>query len=176
MLKKLLIEYHDLKTIFDRIKINDFSSYRLYNHKIQLKDNDKLMSKSKIYQMSTHKLLEIKKYLEKNLKKDFINFSLALFAFSILFVAKLNEELRFCVNYRKLNALIRRNRYSISLIEKTLARVMSCKYLIKLNIIVAFNKLRMHLDSENYITFVISIRVYKYHVFLFDLINELANY
>ncbi len=53
---------------------------------------------------------------------------------------------------------------------------MGCKYLIKLNIIVAFNKLRMHLDSENYITFVIFIKVYKYYVLFFDLINELASY
>ncbi len=112
--------------------------------------------------MSTHKLLETKKYLKKNLKKDFISSSSTFFAFLVLFVAKPNEELRFYVDYRKLNALTCRNRYSISLIEKTLTRVMSCKYLIKLNIIVAFNKLRMHLNSENYITFVISIEVYKY--------------
>ncbi len=126
--------------------------------------------------MSIHKLLEIKKCLKKNLKKKFISSSSTFFASFVLFVAKLNEELRFYVSYRKLNALICRNRYSISLIKKTLIRVMSCKYLIKLNIIVAFNRLRMHLNSENYITFVISIRVYKYHVLLFDLINELASY
>jgi len=126
--------------------------------------------------MSIHKLLEIKKCLKKNLKKNFISSSSTFFASFVLFVAKSNEELRFYVSYRKLNALICRNRYSISLIKKTLIRVMSCKYLIKLNIIVAFNKLRMHLNSENYITFVISIRVYKYHVLLFDLINELASY
>jgi len=126
--------------------------------------------------MLTHKLLEIKKYLKKNLKKDFINSNSTFFAFLVLFVAKSNEEFRFCVDYRKLNALICRNRYSISLIKKTLTRVISYKYLIKLNIIVAFNKLRMHLNSENYITFVTSIRVYKYYVFLFDLINELASY
>jgi hypothetical protein len=126
--------------------------------------------------MSTHKLLETKKYLKKNLKKDFISSSLIFFAFFVLFVAKPNEEFRFYVNYCKLNALIRRNRYSISLIEKTLARVMDCKYLIKLDIIVAFNKLRMHLDSKNYITFVISMKVYKYYVLFFDLINELASY
>ena len=126
--------------------------------------------------MLTHKLLETKKYLKKNLKKNFISSSSTFFASFVLFVAKLNEELRFYVSYRKLNALICRNRYSISLIKKTLIRVMSCKYLIKLNIIVAFNRLRMHLNSENYITFVISIRVYKYHVLLFDLINELASY
>ncbi len=126
--------------------------------------------------MSTHKLLEIKKYLKKNFKKDFINSSSTFFAFLVLFVAKLNEELRFYVNYRKLNALICRNRYLIFLIKKTLARVMSCKYLIKLNIIVAFNKLRMHLNSENYITFVIFMKVYKYYVLFFDLINELTSY
>jgi len=126
--------------------------------------------------MSIHKFLEIKKYLKKNFKKDFISSNSIFFAFLVLFVAKLNEELRFYVDYRKLNALIYRNRYSISLIKKTLARVMSYKYLIKLNIIVAFNKLRMHLNNENYITFVIFIKVYKYHVLFFDLINELASY
>jgi len=134
------------------------------------------MPKSRIYQMSTHKLLKTKKYLEKNLKKDFINSSSTFFAFLVLFVAKPNEELRFCIDYRKLNALICRNQYSIPLIKKTLARVMGYKYLIKLNIIVAFNKLRMHSNSENYITFVITMKVYKYHVLLFDLINELASY
>jgi len=126
--------------------------------------------------MSTHKLLEIKKYLKKNLKKDFISSSSTFFAFLVLFVAKSNEELRFYVNYRKLNALTCRNQYLSSLIKKTLARVMGCKYLIKLDIIIAFNKLRMHLNSKNYITFVIFMKVYKYYVLLFDLINELASY
>jgi len=125
---------------------------------------------------TTHKLLETKKYLEKNLKKGFISPSSTLFASLVLFVAKPNEGLRFYVDYRKLNALTRRNRYSIPLIEKTLARVMGCKYLTKLDIIVAFNKLRMHSNSENYITFVTSMGVYKYHVLLFGLTNELASY
>jgi len=105
----LSIKYYDLKVVFDRIKINDFLFYRFYDHKIQLKDNDKLMSKSRIYQMSTHKLLEINKYLEKNLKKNFISSNSIFFASLVLFIAKSNEELRFYVNYRKLNALIRRN-------------------------------------------------------------------
>jgi len=134
------------------------------------------MLKSRIYQMSIHKFLKIKKYLKKNLKKDFISSSLTFFAFLVLFVAKSNERLRFYVDYRKLNALTCRNRYSISLIKKTLARVMNCKYLIKFNIIIAFNKLCMHSNNKNYITFVISIRVYKYYVLFFDLINELASY
>jgi len=126
--------------------------------------------------MSNNKLQKIKKYLKNNLRKNFISFSTTFYVLSILFVVKLNNSLRFCVDYRKLNAIIRRNRYSISLINEILIRVTKCKYLIKLNIIATFNKLRMHFDSENYIIFVTFIRIYKYYVLSFDLINKSINY
>ena len=70
--------------------------------------------------MSKNKLQKIKKYLKKNLKKEFISFNLILYALSVLFVVKLNKSLRFCVNYRKLNVVIKQNQYSISLIKETL--------------------------------------------------------
>ena len=126
--------------------------------------------------MSENKLQKMKKYFEENLKKEFISFSLISYASSVLFVVKLNESLRFCVNYRKLNVVIKRNQYSISLIEETLARVTDCKYFIKLNIIVVFNKLRMHFNNKDYIIFITFMNVYKYYVLSFDLINELFNY
>ena len=43
--------------------------------------------------MSENKLQKIKKYLEKNLKKRFISFSLTFYALSVLFVVKLNKSL-----------------------------------------------------------------------------------
>ncbi len=122
--------------------------------------------------MLNHKLQKIKKYLEENLKKKFITLSKASFASSILFVEKKDDSLRFCVNYWKLNALIKRNHYSILLINEVLARIQDSKYLIQLNIIVAFNKLCMSIESENLITFVTFFNVYKYKVMLFELINE----
>ena len=126
--------------------------------------------------MSENKLQKMKEYLEKNLKKEFISSSSIFYTSSVLFVVKLNESLRFCVNYRKLNVVTKRNQYLILLIEETLAQITDCKYFIKLNIIVVFNKLRMHLDSEDYIIFVTFINVYKYYVLSFNLINELFNY
>ena len=71
--------------------------------------------------MFKNKLQKIKKYFEKNLKKEFISSSSILYTSSVLFIVKLNESLRFCVNYRKLNIVTKRNQYSILLIEKTLA-------------------------------------------------------
>ena len=117
----------------------------------------------------------MKKYLEKNLKKEFISSSSILYASSVLFVVKSNESLRFCVRYRKLNVVTKRNQYLILLIKETLAQVTDCKYFIKLNIIV-FNKLRMHFDNEDYIIFVTFMNVYKYHVLSFNLINKSFNY
>ncbi len=122
--------------------------------------------------MLNHKLQKIKKYLKENLKKKFITLSKAFFASSILFVEKKDDNLRFCVNYRKLNALIKRDRYSILLINKVLAWIQDSKYLTWLNIIIMFNKLHMSIESENLITFVTFFDIYKYRVMLFELINE----
>ena len=41
----------------------------------------------------------------------------------MLFAKKFNKELRFYVNYRGLNKIIKRNRYLISLIDKILIKV-----------------------------------------------------
>ena len=78
------------------------------------------------------------------------------------------------MNYWKLNALIKRNHYSILLINKVLTWIQDRKYLTQLNIIVTFNKLRMSTESENLITFITFFDVYKYRVMLFELINESA--
>jgi len=64
----------------------------------------------------------------------------------------------------------------LSLIDETFARIQESKYLIQLNIIVTFNKLRMHSDSKDLTIFIIFFNSYKYHVMLFKLINESAFY
>ncbi len=172
---KLFSEYHDYLNIFDRAIIDQLSLHRFYDHKIEL-INEEMLSWSRLYQMFDHKLQKIKKYLIDYLNKEFIFFSFASYVSLILFIEKKDESLRFCVDYRKLNALIKRNHYSLSLIDETLARIQESKYLIRLNIIVAFNKLRMHSDSEDLTIFIIFFASYKYHVMLFKLTNKSTFY
>ncbi len=49
---------------------------------------------------------------------------------------------------------------------------MSCKHLTRLNIISAFNKLQMHFNNENYITFITALEAYKYKMLSFKLTNK----
>ncbi len=172
---KLLSEYHNYLDVFDRAMIDQLSSHRFYDHKIEL-INEETFSRSRLYQMFNHKLQKIKKYLINHLNKEFIFFSFASYISLILFAEKKDDSLRFCVDYRKLNALIKRDRYSLSLIDEILTWIQESKYLTRLNIIVTFNKLQMHSDSEDLTIFITFFDSYKYHVMLFKLINESTFY
>ena len=172
---KLLFEYHDYLDMFDQAMINQLSSHHFYDHKIELIDEE-IFLQSRLYQMFNHKLQKIKKYLIDHLNKEFIFFNFASYVLLIFFIKKKDESLRFCIDYRKLNALIKRNHYSLSLIDETFPRIQESKYLTRLNIIVTFNKLHMHSDSENLTIFIIFFDLYKYHVMLFELINESTFY
>ena len=77
--------------------------------------------------MSMNELKAVKKYLEDNLNKGFIQTSSALIVSSVLFVQKSEEKLRFYVNYRKLNVITKKNQYLLLLIEETLTRMIKAK-------------------------------------------------
>ena len=94
----------------------------------------------------------------------------------MLFALKSNSNLRFYIDYRKLNIITKKNRYSFSLIKKVIEKIINYKYLTRLDIIITFNKLRIHPDSEDFIIFIIILRAYKYRVLLFNLINNLNSF
>ena len=70
--------------------------------------------------MSRDELLILRKTLIDLLDKGFIRVSNSLIAISVLFIRKLRGGLRFYYDYRALNKLTRKDRYSLPLINKTL--------------------------------------------------------
>ncbi len=103
--------------------------------------------------MSPFKLTRVKEYLTENLSKGFITPSKAPYSSPVLFALKANGDLRFYINYRKLNALTKRNRYPLPLIDEVIGKIRGCSHLTRLDIISAFNKIRMDPDSKDYTTF-----------------------
>jgi hypothetical protein len=126
--------------------------------------------------MLAEELKVVKKYLVKNLDKGFIKPSQALFVALVLFVKKLDGLLYFCINYRKLNLLTKKDQYPLPLINKTLAWIGRAKLFTKLDIRQAFHRIRIHPDSEELTTFRTRFRVYKCKVLPFRLTNGLATY
>jgi len=137
---KLSLKYHEFLDVFDRAQSNKLLSHHFYDHKIEL-ISDSMSFCCRVYQMSFVKLLKVKKYLNKNLSKKFITSNQTFYFFLVLFILKANEDLRFCMNYQKLNVIFKRNRYFLSLINEIIDKIVNCKHLTRLNIISTFNKL-----------------------------------
>ena len=89
--------------------------------------------------MSDKELRACKEYIDSNLSKGFITASLALYTLLVLFVRKPSRGLRFCVDYQKLNALTKKDKYLLPLINKTLAQLTGCTIMSKIDIQHAFN-------------------------------------
>ena len=83
--------------------------------------------------MLENELAILKEYINKNLKKGFIR-ELTLRAKAlVLFVLKKDKRLQLVINYRKLNNVIIKDKYSILLLAKLNNKLKRAKFFTKLN-------------------------------------------
>jgi hypothetical protein len=90
----------------------------------------------------------LRKTLTELLDKSFIRVSNSPAAAPVLFARKPGGGLRFCVNYRALNHLSRKDRYPLPRINETLERISRARYFTKLDVIAAFHKIRIAEGDE----------------------------
>jgi len=171
----LSFRYFKFLNVFFKKNVDILSLHQTHDHVIHLKE-DAQLSVFALYNMSRDEILELRRYLNENLSKDFIQVSHFQTIISVLFIKKLEEELCFCVNYRDLNAITVKNWYSLPLISETLNHLSWAKIFIKLNIISAFNQLWIKEEDKALIVFCTQFELFKYLVMLFDLCNESVSF
>ncbi|KKA22077.1 Gag/polymerase/env polyprotein [Rasamsonia emersonii CBS 393.64] len=112
-LRKLVPSYyHDYLDVFSKRASDTLPPSRPCDHKIEL-TMENTLGYSPLYKQSAEELEATKKYIMENLDKGFIEPSNAPFASPILMARKKDGGLRFCVDYRKLNAITKRDRYPL---------------------------------------------------------------
>ena len=77
--------------------------------------------------MSRDELLILQKTLIDLLDKRFIRVSNSLITALILFIKKLKRGLRFYIDYRRLNRVIKKDRYPLPFIYETLRNINKAK-------------------------------------------------
>jgi hypothetical protein len=90
----------------------------------------------------------VTKYIDEELAKGTIKASNSPCASPVLIVRKPNGGLRVCMDYRALNAITVKDRYLIPLIKETLDRLCKAKIFTKLDIVAAFNNMRIRKGDE----------------------------
>lgn len=169
-------QYASFKDVFSKRASDQLPpSRKNVDHKIELTQENNLRH-SPLYRQTTEELRAVKEYLLENLDKGFIVPSNAPFASPVLFVAKPNGALRFCIDYRKLNSITKRDEHPLPLIDETLARISRAKIFTKLDIRQAFHRIRMDPASEELTTFRTRYGTFKCKVLPFGLTNGPATY
>ena len=129
-----------------------------------------------VYNLSMSELETLRGYLDENLANGFIVPSSSPVGSSILFVKKKNGSLRLCVDYRELNAVTIKNRYSLFLISQFLVLVQGATIFTKLDLRSAYHSIRIRKDDEWKTAFRCRYRHYEYRVMPFGLTNASATF
>jgi hypothetical protein len=98
--------------------------------------------------MLKEELLVLRKSLNNLLQKGYIRAINSEVAAPMLFIRKPIGGLRFCYDYRALNAIIKQDRYPLLLILETLRNLIGARWLTKVNIISAFYQIRIAKGEE----------------------------
>jgi hypothetical protein len=101
-----------------------------------------------LYGMSRDELLVLRKTLTELLDKNWIRASSSPGGAPVLFVRKPGGGLRFCVDYRALNAITLKDRYPLPLIRETLRAMSKARWFTKVDVRAAFHRIRIKEGDE----------------------------
>lgn len=163
-------EYHDLADLFDKRKADQLPQHTKYDHEIPLEEG-KEPPFGPLYGMTQTELQSLKDYLDDNLAKGFIRPSSSPAGAPVLFVKKKDGSLRLCVDYRGLNAITVKNRAPLPLIKETFDVVGGAQIFSCIDLLGAYNLLRMAKGEEWKTAFRTRYGHFEYCVMPFGLCN-----
>jgi hypothetical protein len=166
---------HDKVGAFSPKAAKELPPRRSWDHKIDLlPGNEPPYQKTR--PMSPTELQVVRKWLDDNLDKGFIRESRARCAAPLMLAAKPGGGVRICQDYRGLNSVTIKNRYPLPLIRETLDSLCRAKFYTKLDIVAAFNRLRIAEGHEWKTAFITRFGLFESLVMPFGLCNAPASF
>lgn len=164
-------KYHSYASVFSPVDVEKLPLHRDgFDMSIDPEDDQKPPF-GPLYHLSALERQTLFDYIEDNLRKGFIRRSTSSAASPVLFVRKKTGELRLCVDYRGLNAITKKNRYPLPLLDDLLDRVQGCKVFSVIDLKNAFNLIRIREGDEWKTAFRTHLGLFEYTVMPFGLTN-----
>jgi hypothetical protein len=128
------------------------------------------------YKMTPKELAELKIQLKELLDKGYIRPSSSAWGYPALFVKKKDQSLRLCVDYRPLNDITIKNKYSLPHIDILFDQLASAKVFSKVDLHSGYHQIKIHPDDVPKTAFSTRYGMYEYFVMLFGLTNAPAHF
>src|SRR5437773_2823677 len=175
ILRRLPREHrHQVETFLPK-NADELPPHRPWDHKIEIMPG-KQAPYHKTRPLSPAELQCVKKWIDEMLDKGFIRESSSPAAAPLLLAAKPGGGVRICHDYRGLNAVTVKNRYPLPLIRATLDALCNAKFYTKLDVIAAFNRIRVAEGHEWLTAFITRFGLFEMLVTPFGLCNAPATF
>ncbi|MBW0528325.1 hypothetical protein O181_068040 [Austropuccinia psidii MF-1] len=173
MMKVVPSVYHQYLDVFFKVKAEKLSPHCACDHHIKLEGS--LPPVGVIYSLSNQESDTLRAYTSENAEKGFIQPRSSSIGEPVLFVKKKDGGLRLCVDYCKINAVTRKNKYAVPPMNKLLNVFNGSSIFSKIDFCGAYNLLRIKEGDEHLTAFRTKYGSYEYLVMPFGLTNAPAS-
>ncbi|MBW0576535.1 hypothetical protein O181_116250 [Austropuccinia psidii MF-1] len=159
--------YHQYLDLFSKVKAERLPPHHTRDHHIELEGF--LPPAGLIYSLSIQDSDTLRAYISENVEKGFIHEISSSTGPPVLFVKTKDGGLHLCVDYCKLNAATRKNKYPVPPMNKLLTVFNSSSIFSKIYFHGAYNLLRINEGDEHLTCFGTKYGNYEYLVMPFGL-------
>ena len=152
----------------------DLGHTRLIQHEIDTGDARPI--KQRPYRVSNSQRVEIDRHISNMLNQNIIQVSASPWSSPVVLVQKKDGTTRFCVDYRKLNAVTRKDSFPLPRIDDALDSLSGSKFFSTLDLQSGYHQVAMHPNSKDKTAFISHSGLYEFNVLRFGLTNAPPNF
>ena len=166
----LLLEFADVFAF----NPNDLGRAGAVTHKINTGDSPPI--RQRVRRIPQYRREEAKQLLQGMLKRDVVQPSDSPWASPIVLVRKKNGAIRFCIDYRKVNAVTRKDAYPLPRIDDTLDTLSGSKLFSTLDLASGYWQVEVEPQDREKTAFCTPEGLYEFKVMPFGLCNAPATF
>ena len=171
--RDLLAEYHDIFSV----EKNELGHTKAAHHKIVLKDLESVPFRERFRRIPPPQVEEVREHLKVMLDAGAIRPSNSPWCNAVVLVRKKDGSLRFCIDFRRLNALTRKDSHPLPRIGETLDSLVGSAYYSTFDLTSGFWQVPMDEDSKQYTAFTLgSMGLFECERMPFGLCNAPATF
>ncbi|MBW0531560.1 hypothetical protein O181_071275 [Austropuccinia psidii MF-1] len=166
--------YHQYLNVLSKVKAEKLSPHRACDDHIELEGS--LPPVGVIYSLSKQESDTLSAYISENVEKGFIQTSSSSTGAPVLLVKKKDGGLLLCVDYHKLNAVTRKNKYPVPPMNQLLNVFNGPSIVSRIDLCGAYKLLRIKEGDEHLTCFRTKYGSFEYLVMSFGLTNAPASF
>ena len=171
--KRLLMEFHHIFSL----ERNEIGCTDATEHVIELLPKQDKPFKERFRRIVLHEVEEVRQHIQEMLDGGAIRPSQSPWCNAVVLVRKKDGTLRFCIDFRQLNAHTKKDSYPLPKCPDTIESLVGARYFSTMDLKSVFWQVKVSEESRQYTAFTVgSMGVYEFLCMLYCLCNTPATF